>query len=766
MKNIWVKASAGTGKTRALVNRVLSLLVTGHKGILCLTFTNSAAEEMLSRISRTLRNWVLIPENELITQLKNLTKFYNDNSINYVRSLFCRLSKLLMVKTIHSFCYEIITDFPKESGISYNAKILEYKDELYQQAINCFLSQQQDLGEIALDLSKKKLFDMCMELSNKIENYQLYSDYLQKLKIGLNPPEKKDLSKLISIMMQGSDRDVKYAKLIKNNEEKVLLNTDGDKKKTSSIITKKSLTRFPKAENLIIVAQENCYIRNNIRSKLKIIQRTESILKIIHEINKIFHQLKKDYITYDEVITLSLKLLKNPKYRDWVMFSIHDKVQHILIDEAQDNSKEQWEIIRLLSEDFFSGIGAGGVQNTIFVVGDIKQSIYSFQGAEPRLFNIMQKYFTDKAAVFNQEIVERNLTTSYRSAVKILESVDKIFNRKEILANNFGSDSPIKHICHRKNETGHIEIWPLIEKNEESDSDDKLLLAQKITEKILTLVRNKDIAENEITVLVRRRDAFMHHLISELRKKKLATSGYDRCTITDHIIIRDLISLGKIMLSPENDFELAKVLKSPIFNLSENDIFTLCYDRKEKSVWQKLDEQQPNIFHKINNWQKGKVTTFEFYYRIINRENFPQKHPEIIEKFLELAWDKPILSDFLQFIESNKIEVKNNQTNGIKVMTVHNAKGLEAKVVFLADTTQIPVNKNHFTFNEEGIPFYLKNDSFDNIKEQANKKAYEEYIRLLYVALTRAQDRLYITGSGKAKKGSWYDLISASMTQS
>lgn len=771
MHSSWVAASAGTGKTRALVTRVLLLLATGNKGILCLTFTRSAAAEMLKRVSQELMSWVMLPDQELKDKLNQLIK--HDHNINYARSLFNRLSELLTIKTIHSFCYELISELSQKSHIAYNAKILDYKDHIYNQAINVFLSRNPDLGEIGLDISRNNLLDIFAELSPVTKNHTMHSIYLKRLESSLVAPDEIANTDIINIMMQGNARDIKHAILLQHNVRKALLKINGDKKKISSIITKSLLNTFPDVETLILNIQDNCYLRDNIHNKLIVIKRTISILDIVSQIYSIFNELKKEYITYDEVIEIALKLLKD-QY-DLVMLSLSNSVQHILVDEAQDNSKEQWELICLLSDDFFSGIGVNHTQRTIFVVGDAKQSIYSFQGANPELFCAMQSYFSYKSELFNQKMILKTLNISYRSSQNIIKLIDTLFAQQTLNKALSVTNDEIKHICARKDVVGHTELWPLVQKTGDEDlhliKNEKLILAQNIVNKILNLIGKKNISTGEkitadnIMILVRRRDAFVHYMIAELRKNNLEITGYDRFNITDHIIIKDLISLGKVLLVADNDFELVKVLKSPLFRLTEDEIFTLSYNRKNHTIWERLREYHPGVFDKIKTWRNKMNNSFEIYYNIINQENFAREYQNIIDKFLKLALEKPILTDFLQLIECNKIEVKNSQTDGIKVMTVHNAKGLESPIVFLADTTEIPYNRNYITFNEDNIPLYIKNNVFDDVKAQTNKLIYEEYIRLLYVALTRARDQLYITGCGNSKEGSWYDLISSVATE-
>lgn len=769
MNNTWVAASAGTGKTKALIDRVLSLLLMGNKGILCLTFTNSAANEMLVRISRELNSWVLLTDDVLKIKLAQLANINGLAVLDYARSLFYKFHDLITISTIHSFCFSILTNFSTEASVRYNAKILEHKDELYSRAINIFLSDNYNLGEIAAELSVTQLAVVLEELSPIIAYSGEYHNYLRIMKEALTHPQiNNNYEKIVTILRNGSKRDNKLASLLLIDPKKVFLDADGNKKKLSSIITTKLVDNFPQAVDLITNAQKDCFIQYQVEIRLRVIKRTQSILEIIAAINKIFDQLKGNNLTYHEVVDRSIKLLRDSRYHDLVMLSLSDKVQHILVDEAQDNSSEQWELIQLLTEDFFSGFGVNEQPRTIFIVGDVKQSIYSFQGAEPKLFQTMKQYFCGKARQFNQDFISRDLCRSYRSAPAILKIVDSVCNQRDIKnALLFNNNDEIKHIPQRENEVGHIEMWPVILAKDEVNLDDaRLMLARKIANKIQYLITNDtDFTANDIMVLVRKRDVFIHYLITELEQKKIQAAGYDRFVISDHIFIQDLLALGHVLLDPNNDFKLCALLKSPLFGFTEEQLLELCYNRGEERVWYRLKQYQLEAFNKIIKWQSYIGSTFDIYYYITNEEKFGAAYCNLLEKFLEIAAEKPILSEFLAFVENNKIEVKNTNTDGVRIMTVHNAKGLEANVVFLADTANLPSSKSYITFNQEEIPFYLKQDNFDRLKERQQERTYQEYLRLLYVALTRAKNQLYITGCGKHKKGSWYDILELVITQ-
>ncbi len=771
MPVVWITASAGTGKTKSLVDHVLYLLLSGAKNVICLTFTNAAAQEMLYRVSESLRSWVLLDDKQLN---QFIGKFVSHSNLNYARSLFYKLPKLLVIKTIHAFCYDILRQFPTQAGLPHNIKVIEYKESLYIQAFNIFLSEKPDFSDIEYLASTNTVIALFSELIPKMQNYDFYIEHLQQLEERVVLVELCDTGTIIEVLRQGGKRDNKHADLLDNgNFDRVFIDSRGKKKKVSAIATKALLEKFPQVERLIVEAQENYYIWNEQQQKLKVIKRTKSVLRIVKQVYDIYCRIKKEYISYDEIIYYTIKLLQNPQHSEWVMYMLSDQIEHLLIDEAQDNSQEQWEIIRLLSDDFFSGIGVHNTQRTLFVVGDAKQSIYRFQGAQPELLSVMYQYFAERAANFEQSIDVRSLDISYRSASSILQFVGRVFINKRFTDAMLGQK--VHHQCYRTGDVGHVEVWPPVVSDDKDcvgweigqiAKDPREDLARKIGDTISDWLKRKrqidgrEITVDDIIILVRRRGPFVHYLASALRNHNLPVNAYDRFVITDHIAIKDLIALGRVILSPhESELELLNILKSSLFGFSEEQIFTLCYNRREESLYSMLMLRFPEIYGKIEAWRSISSNAFEIYYRIVREENFALQYNEIIDKFLELAFSIPCLSEFLQFIQENNIEVKNNKRNAIRIMTVHSAKGLEAPIVFLSDTGDIPKSHDRILWDVHGMPFYLKNNNFNQLKEQEKHQVYNEYIRLLYVALTRARNELYITTWKSSDEQAWYGLL-------
>ncbi|VVC38929.1 Hypothetical protein CINCED_3A008569, partial [Cinara cedri] len=476
--SVWVNASAGTGKTKILIDRVLRLLLERKKNILCLTFTNAAADEMQNRIYKTLSKWTVCSNSELEKDLKQLL---NDKyHLTQARKLFSEIENLnLTIQTIHAFCYKLVSNFPMQVGIPPNCTLSECKEihSIVFDKVLIYEALQDNINAIATEINENELCDLLYTLYVK----KAASD-LECVRAKLKAPDEihdlpsevlehiKSLSKILS---EGSKRDRNYSRVLydwrnstKNVESmaKVFINLEShEKKNISSIITKSTLKKFPDAERMIESVQDIVLSHVEDMDSYQILQRTSNLL-IIFKVYVDFYnneKLKNALLDYNDIIDLAINLLSDHNYKDWVLFNLDQKIDHILIDEAQDNSINQWKIITRLCDDFFSG---GDEKRTLFVVGDAKQSIYRFQGVNPILFNYMQKYFHDKTR--NKDWLSCQLEKSFRSTPEVLMFVDRLFNNfyEEV---SFGNNE-IKHVPHRENDQGYIEIWPLLSQHKET----------------------------------------------------------------------------------------------------------------------------------------------------------------------------------------------------------------------------------------------------------------------------------------------------------
>ncbi|MDX5462004.1 MAG: UvrD-helicase domain-containing protein [Wolbachia endosymbiont of Tetragnatha montana] len=873
--SVWVNASAGTGKTKILIDRVLRLLLENKRNILCLTFTNAAANEMENRIHSILSKWAICSESELIMDLEQLDFFpmssqsslfchpssttlgsqhpylssqcvtlgsqypylssqcvtlgsqypylssqcvtlgsrKNKDYLTKARRLFSELENLgLTIQTIHAFCYKLISNFPIEAGIAPNCTLSECK-ELHSIIFNKVLHNetvQDDINLIATEIDENKLHDLLYTLCVKRSMSANDSEYI---KDKLNAPDEihdlqsetiEHVERLAEILSEGSKRDQSYSAMLSDwcdstnkedieNLAKVFLKSESHEKKSiSSIATKSILEKFKDAEQIIESVQNVVFTHIRDMNSYQIFKRTSSLLSIFKVYVDLYssEKSKNALLNYNDIIDLATNLLSDPDHKDWILFNLDQKIDHILVDEAQDNSISQWKIITNLCDEFFAG---NDEKRTLFVVGDVKQSIYRFQGANPHLFNYMQQYFHTKTG--GRDWVSCQLEKSFRSTPEVLMLVDRIFNN--FRAGISFNDNEIKHVPHRENDQGYIEIWPALPRRKEKEQQalqipltckegytiaDRLL-AQTIANRIhnwlnegrILVAKDRHIEPRDIMVLVRQRNVLVDYIISELKKANVPVVGRDYFRIMDYIAVQDLIALAEFLLLPANDLALANALKSPLFNFTEDDLFNIAYDRKEHSLWERLQDYHRVIYSELNylinlSRIESPLALFTHILRT-GKKKFAARLGlecfEVLDEFMNLVLqcENPSLQAFVQWIKENNPEIKNDmqsERNAVRIMTIHKSKGLQAPIVFLVDTNTVPRNSESIIFDGTEVPFWCgkNNNAYcDQVKREKKLEDYNEYLRLLYVALTRAEDELYILSKEPVQKGSWYDLI-------
>ncbi|NEV49657.1 DNA helicase UvrD [Wolbachia pipientis] len=846
--SVWVNASAGTGKTKILIDRVLRLLLENKRNILCLTFTNAAANEMENRVHSILSKWAICSESVLIADLEQLDFFpmypylssqcstrENKDYLTRTRRLFSELENLgLTIQTIHAFCYKLISNFPIEAGIAPNCTLNECK-ELHSIIFNKVLHNetvQDDINLIATEIDENKLRDLLYTLCIKRSISENDSEYI---KDKLSAPDEihdlqsettEHIKRLAEILSEGSKRDQSYSEILYSTVipvldtgiqkkrtsvsysddtgmerkdtriedlAKVFLKSESHEKKSiSSIATKSTLEKFRDAEQIIESVQNVVFTHIKDMNSYQIFRRTSSLLGIFKVYVDLYssEKSKNALLDYNDIIGLAKNLLSNPNYKDWILFNLDQKIDHILVDEAQDNSISQWKIITNLCDEFFAG---NDEKRTLFVVGDVKQSIYRFQGANPHLFNYMQQYFHTKTG--GRDWISCQLEKSFRSTPEVLMLVDRIFNnfRAEISFN----DNEIKHVPHRENDQGYIEIWPALPKCKEKEQRalqihltckegytiaDRLL-AQAIAHKIhnwlnegrILVAKDRHIEPRDIVILVRQRNVLVDYIISELKKANVPVVGRDYFRIMDYIAVQDLIALAEFLLLQANNLALANALKSPLFNFTEDDLFNIAYNRKEQSLWERLQDYHGVIYSELNylinlSRIESPLTLFTHILRT-GKKKFAARLGlecfEVLDEFMNLVlqFENPSLQAFVQWIKENNPEIKNDmqsECNAVRIMTIHKSKGLQAPIVFLVDTNTVPRNSKSIIFDGTEVPFWCgkNNNAYcDQVKREKKLEDYNEYLRLLYVALTRAEDELYILSKEPVQKGSWYDLI-------
>jgi ATP-dependent helicase/nuclease subunit A len=532
----------------------------------------------------------------------------------------------------------------------------------------------------------------------------------------------------------------------------------------------------------------------------------EAALTVIEAVRDVYATEKRarSALDYDDLIVETHRLLKRSGAA-WVQYKLDEGIDHILIDEAQDTSALQWDIIQSLTEEFFAGEGVERpMARTLFAVGDEKQSIFSFQGADPAQFDVRRRLFAGRAEVAGREFSYEYLQTSRRSALEILRFVDQTFADPAARAGLTSGNLEIKHTAFREDAKGLVEFWPALKPPDAPDPDPWDLrpvdleradspivrLAEQIAGKIADwLVRRvalpghkEAIRPGDIMILLPRREPFGGEIIRKLKDRGVPVAGADRIKLAEQIAVMDLIALGRFALLPEDDLNLAALLRSPLVGLGEDNLFALCHGRRG-TLWRELRREEFAAVHTYLAETRARADTtppFEFYAQALTHgrakllKRLGPETGDAIDEFLSLALDyeranTPSLEGFLHWIERGGAEVKRDMERGrneVRVMTVHGAKGLEADIVILPDTTSLPdANKGTLLYTDDGVLFPLADreapERVRQAKLAAQAETLKEHRRLLYVALTRAKDRLIICGFENKKgikEGSWHRL--------
>ncbi len=530
-------------------------------------------------------------------------------------------------------------------------------------------------------------------------------------------------------------------------------------------------------------------------------------------------------LDYEDLIEKSGKLLASGDNADWVLYKLDGGLDHILVDESQDTSPMQWKIIEALAREFFSGVGAREDVRTMFAVGDEKQSIYSFQGAAPEQFSKMGKRFETLCLASKQPWRRVPLNLSFRTVPPVLQAVDLVFGDRTATPGLGESGEDINHIAARHGRAGLVEVWPTIS-SQETEKDDVWLpgdearylapaqiLADQIGDTIqrwlkdgeLLVSEDRPIRESDILILVRKRQPFAGPMVRALKARGIAVAGSDRVDLMSQIAVMDLVALGDFLVLPEDDLALACVLKSPMFGFEDDDLFRIANGRRG-TLWKALLDARElgglyeSAMRTLLQWRKRAdfLPPFEFYSDILDAggmrckmlSRLGSEACEPLDEFLNLMinFDEgapPSLSGFLSWLRSGKREIKRDMEQGsgeVRVMTVHGSKGLEAPIVFLPDTcTTASGGGNLGGFVKVSAPrlpssfsdlmmWKVKGsgsiDAFSRAAKLKSKAERDELNRLLYVAMTRARDRLYICGFEGNKgrsKGCWFDIISSAL---
>ncbi len=874
--SVWVGASAGSGKTKVLTDRVLRLMLTGTTParILCLTFTKAAAAEMSIRINRTLGRWATLSEDELIDELAALGGVMPDaDTRTTARRLFARVVDCpggMKIQTIHAFCQSLLRRFPLEARLAPHFEVMDdhTAEGLLGEARNAVLEQGRSapdtaigraLARLTTDLNAEQFADLLAELTSqrgRIEGllrthrgldpvveavHRLLAvapgtDEADILRAGTEPDavDEAGLRLACQALAGGGKTDQERGAAIQmwlDSGDRLagfdayaaqFLTAEGAVRKT--LMTKKPATQYPLALAALQEEAERLVALMDRRRAARVAAATTALLTLADALLGAYRERKaaRALLDYDDLILKAKELLGGVPGRPvvpWVLYKLDGGLDHILIDEAQDTNPDQWAVVAAIAEEFFADTGAGaGITRTVFAVGDEKQSIFSFQGADPAEFARMRRRFETLAEESARIWADVALNISFRSTAAVLGAVDAVF-AQDAARDGVVLSGAITHRAFRRGQAGVVEVWPTIKPeppperapweppvSRETVDSPANRLAAVIADTIAGWLRTGEVLESrgrpiqagDVMVLVRRRTGFVTELVRALKERAVPVSGVDRMVLTRQLAVMDLMALAGFLLLPEDDLALATVLKGPLIGLGEDELFTLAHGRKG-SLWQALVRRAENdpVFRPARGWLGDLMgrTDFRRPYELFagllaapcpadtvsgRRAMLRRLGPDALDPLDEflaitLAFEKtepPSLQLFLAWLEASEAEIKREQDAGggrVRIMTVHGSKGLQAPIVFLPDTCGAPVQGPGVLWPDEDLPVPLYAPRVSQMeavataaRTRANRRRDQEYRRLLYVALTRAEDRLIVCGWETSREPSgecWYKLV-------
>ncbi|MCL6697612.1 double-strand break repair helicase AddA [Sphingomonas sp. NSE70-1] len=860
-----LSASAGTGKTHVLTSRVLRLLLRGTppSSILCLTFTKAGAAEMANRLGERLAHWVRLPDAELSLELKHLCEDFSPPMRDRARRLFAQVLDApgggLRIQTIHSFAQTLLASFPAEAEISPGLKPVEGRaeEELARRTLAALL-------EAAEEGENRQLIDDVSAISLRLgefgaERYLMdcarAHDAMEAL--GEAGSIESRLMELIGIA--GGDPDVELQHRLSDAGLDILLieqlaaanlawsTSTGDK-----IVA--NLTAFlaadPKARrNLLASVGGGLVTKDGIPCKVTAKQialepdyealvadfagwlgeirtlvaastlaKTQTAgLRAGQAFAKAYARAKRTQgvADFNDLIAWTRRLFDQPGMGEWVRYKLDQRTDHILVDEAQDTNADQWAIVDALAGEFFTGNPeAENRWRTLFMVGDYKQAIYSFQGTDPKEFEAFRASISARAEALVKSAAEADgdarefrqlsIDASFRSSPPVLEVVDAVIDVVGFDKMGLG-EPPNPHRPHHSSRPGRVELWPAFEAAADTDADEgeeawidepARLYADALARQVrrwlaqapVMASTGRPLSPGDILILVRSRTELASLIVARLYAQGVPVAGIDRLHLHKPLAVKDLLSAITFAVQPLDDLNLAALLVSPLIGWTQEQLYELAFDRGGR-LWTELATRRESYPHWaeahdiLSGWlaMADYVTPARFLETILSgplggRQKLLSRLGEAARDPIEelvataLAFEREEIASldrFLAWFGQGEVEVKRDPgapTNAVRVMTVHGAKGLEAPLVILADAAHDPDKVGGTSSVLEvplpgigKIPFIRPRKDecapiFRALIDLGRASGQEEHWRLAYVGLTRAAERLVIAGVKKPKR--------------
>ncbi len=862
----FVAASAGSGKTKLLTDRLLRLMLAGTapEKILCLTYTKAAAAEMRIRLNKRLGEWVAMPQAELSTKLRALSVKPDEETLGRARKLFADVLDLpggMRIETIHAFCQSLLRRFPLEARLSPHFTVAD--DDAAAQRLRearervlANPAARGAVGTLAAEIDEQRFSEISGKFvegaGNEFLNLAQASQAIAALLRAALAAEEEDEAALLHaftsppreaalrddlrmVAERGNASGQKWAypaldwlalppeARIKSRNiwEKTCLTNDGDIRTLRGFCGKKLAAEEDHIKAEIAKEAERILSLQDRLKLIRLVKINQALLEILTPVGLAERDAKTlaAELSYGDLINQTSELLIDPGAA-WVLYKLDGGIEHLLLDEVQDTAPPQWEIANAIAAEFFAGEGARDEPRSIFAVGDPKQSIFSFQGADLRSFGLYKEKFKGSATGAGRRWLDGALSVSFRSTAPVLELTDAVF--AEGFARN-GVTNPgdiLRHGVSRLGQAGKATLWPLTEAAEAAEMPDWdlpddyqnaessiVLLARKLGDYIeerLTQdlpAKNRKARPGDFLILVRSRGAIVGAVTSELKARGIDVAGLDRMVLPEQPAVSDMLALCDALLLPEDDLAFAQFLVSPLGGLTDESLMELAMGRPGSLVGalyaraeERVEWRAPKEFYEALRARADFDTPFALLSdalgvlggraRLLSRFGPEAAEPldEFLAEALQFSATEPgSMQGFVQRLRLSGAAIKREAEAGsdeVRIMTVHGAKGLQAPIVIMPDTVSLPQAETGLLWMDvpqhgTKLPLFcprveLRPNVLAQAQAERRRAQIEEYNRLLYVALTRAEDELLICGAAgrRAIPGEcWYEAVKAGFSR-
>ena len=859
--DVWLSASAGTGKTYVLAARVWRLLLrpgVRPDSILCLTFTRAGAAEMAHRVHSRLAMWATLSDNNLRSELTALGEDNSDEAVARARTLFASVLEArgggLRVMTIHAFCQTLLGTFPLEAGLAPGFRAIEGREQaaLASRVLGALAERAEHeadtrliaaLRALSRRLGEAETQSFLLRSARNVDALELMPDGIEaQVRRALDVPADFDADHIPNLCCDKTiDRDSLFAlgQLLadwgKTGEKRATIISDwhlGDQATRSAELKKLHLVwskadgdprsgkgqvpTHPAYEPLAAQLREWCGTLLALQQRAALAEDIAYALHAARHYARASADAKRiaGLVDFDDLIDRAVALLTEPGMGAWIAYKLDQATDHILVDEAQDTNSRQWEIVKAIAGEFWAGEGArGDARRTLFTVGDYKQAIFGFQGTDPQFYAQAGDEFDAAVQAAGRRLARVSLDRSFRSTPPVLDVVDTLL--EDLGPDAFGPEVPVPHVS-AKGGPGSVTLLPPLRapEGEEEDGEEgwvptaTRVLATTIARQVrdwiaegrMLAAKGRPLAAGDVMILVRKRGDLAALLVARLQKEGVPVAGVDRLRLASPLAVKDCLAAMRFAVQPDDDLTLAALLVSPICGWSQEQLYEVAHTRRAGSLWRELRDHPDTDVLPLLLDMEGYASPYRFLEEMLSGaigarkallRRLGNEAADPIDELLGAALQferegVATLQGFLDWFDRSEGEIvrdAGDSGDAVRVMTVHAAKGLQAPLVILADATGDP-DAGHdrdfsFIIDEATKPLPLfrpraaERKLVTNLEAMATHLAQSdrnEHWRLLYVAMTRAEEQLVVAGSLSQRQKdvpeqSWYAAIDRAMAR-